>query len=86
MARLAGLPDGVVNRAKTILQSLEVGDAEAAKADLEGIPIAEPVPESSETQVADENQPSDESELSVDPDISHDEKVDPNENVQLELF
>ena len=86
VARLAGLPDGVVNRAKTILQSLEVGDAEAAKADLEGIPIAEPVPESSESQVADENPLPNESEPRVDPDISHDEKVDPNENVQLELF
>ena len=86
VARLAGLPDGVVNRAKTILQSLEVGDAEAAKADLEGIPITEPVPESSESQVADKNQPPNESEPRVGPDISHDEKVDPNENVQLELF
>jgi DNA mismatch repair protein MutS len=86
VARLAGLPDGVVNRAKTILQSLEVGDAEAAKAALEGMPIAEPVPESSESQVTDENQPPNESELGVDPGISHDEKVDPNEHVQLELF
>jgi DNA mismatch repair ATPase MutS len=86
VARLAGLPDGVVNRAKTILQSLEVGDAEAAKADLEGIPIAERVPESSESQVADENPLPNESEPRVGPDISHDEKVDPNENVQLELF
>jgi len=86
VARLAGLPDGVVNRAKTILQSLEVGDAEAAKADLEEIPIAEPVPESSESQVADENQPSNEIELSGDTDLSQEEKMDPNENVQLELF
>ena len=63
-----------------------MGDAEAAKADLEEIPIAEPVPESSETQVAGESPLPNESEPRVDTDISQDEKVDPNENVQLELF
>ena len=86
MDAVVGLLYGVVERVKTILRGLEVGDAEAAQAVLEGIPTAEPVPESTESQVADEKPHPNESEPRVDQDIPLDEKVDPNENVQLELF
>jgi len=78
VARLAGLPDSVVNRAKTILQSLEVGDAEAARVDAEDASI--PEPESSEDTAAVEQEPPDGEESSFG------EKPDSDNSRQLELF
>jgi DNA mismatch repair protein MutS len=82
VARLAGLPDAVVNRAKAILQSLEVGDAEAARA-AAGV---QDIPEPSDIQSTNEQLPSNESEPTVNPQKTHGQKVGPDEYFQLELF